>query len=157
MRVAKKGLTVQRVVLSLGSDQFAIDADGEVFRNGYGQVFTKDYLAYTENGIKKRIPFREFFDMVFVENLEVSEALRRIRLRSMIPTTKRERLERVQKAFRAKRMSVIRSDGRVADSMTKAAKKLGCTTAAISKSVKTGGKVKGYTFQLLTKRVSLGS
>lgn len=150
-KVIKNNQPIRRVVLDIGDDQFSIDEDREVFKNGYGQVFTKEHLTYSDRGVKKRIPFAELFEMLFIEEKEPKEAYRIMRLKAMIPRSAHERKLRVMNAIKAKRVSVIRSDGSRADSMTKAAKKLGCTTAAISKSIKTGGKVRGYTFQLLTE------
>lgn len=148
MKGLKKNQPTSRRTVKIGDDEFAIDKDGKVFKNGFGQIFTKSKLPYKEKGEKKTVDYKALYKYLYVDELTSSEAVRRVRLKeSWRKKSKKERTEQMEAAVSKRRIGIIRSDGRRFESMQAAAKSIKRNKALISKAVKYGRRVRGYTFR----------
>ena len=149
MNVVKQNQTVQRKVITLGDDQFCIDNDGEVYRNGFGQVFANKRLHYQEGEKRRSVHFGTLFDNLFLQGITTTEAIRRSLIKASWDGVRLKK-NRLKAALAASSMRLRRNDGRIFKSMSQAAKELGCTTGAISLALKQDRPVKGYVFQKIS-------
>jgi hypothetical protein len=140
---------MERKVINAGDDQFCVDADGKIYKNGYGLTPVGLFLYYKDGNERKKLLRDKLIALLFQGDLDEKEALRRTRIATgwhgVSKTRKAKRMADANKVN--KRAVFCTTERRKFSTMKAAATYYGFSSPSLHQALEEKREIKGLYFK----------